>query len=97
MKNEINRLLSTANPKAIAYITTIVSITFSVLGILIYELWFLGIVGVVSFWSLMYLKKCRFSLDDHSVSMYAAGIVSCIFTIICFFFMLGRTFIDLVL
>ncbi len=97
MKNEINDLLSPVNAKAITYFTTIVSIAFSVLGIFIYELWFLGIFGAVSFGLLMYLEKCKFSMNDNSVWAYATGAVSCIFTIICFFFMLGRTFINLVL
>ncbi len=97
MKTKINYLLSPVNAKAVAYTTTILSIAFSVLGIFIYELWFLGIFGIVSFGLLMYLEKCKFSMNDNSVWAYATGAISCIFTIICFFFMLGRTFINIVL
>ncbi len=97
MKQKSSNQMANINIKVIAKLTTIISIIFSVLGILIYELWFMGIFGVVSFGVLIYLEKYEKSVNSNLVWMYVIGIILCIFTTICLSFMLGRSFIGLVI
>ncbi len=96
-KYKSSKLLSYANIKVIGYITTILSIVFSIFSILIYKLWFMGIFGLISFAILCYLEKSKKTINDNWIWMNAIGIVSCIITTISLFFMLGRTFINIVL
>ncbi len=95
MENQIDNLLI-ENAKVVGYITTTIGIICSALCVLIYGQWFVGIFGLISFVSVLSLEKCKFSINENSKWMYATGIISCIFTILCLFFMLGRSFISLV-